>query len=210
MKKKVSVVVTAAALVALIVVGSTLAFFTSQGTVDNVGTMGNVKISLTEPNDKDSGIVVPGQTIVKDPTVKNTGSNTAYIRCKIDITGLDGGNEDITMTRKAQLLNGIVFGSPADSRSPAVSRSAAEWVPAGDGYYYYQEKLASSESVVFFSSVKIPESWDNDLADKKFHINVTAEAIQADNFEPSRDAGTNNINGWNYSNGTPIPVSSPK
>lgn len=201
MKKKVSVIVTAAALVALIVVGSTLAFFTSQGNVDNVVTMGNVKISLTEPNYKDSGIVVPGQTIVKDPTVTNTGSNTAYIRCKIDITGLDGSNEDITMTRKTQLLRGIVFGDPNDGGS------AAKWVPAGDGYFYYQEKLASNESVVFFSSVKIPESWDNDLADRKFHINVTAEAIQADNFDPSRDAGTNNINGWNYSNGTSVPVS---
>lgn len=201
MKKKVSVIVTAAALVALIVVGSTLAFFTSQGTVDNVVTMGNVKISLTEPNYKDSGIVVPGQTIDKDPTVKNTGSNTAYIRCKIDITGLDGDNEDITMTRKAQLLNGIVFGSPADSGS------AGNWVLA-DGYYYYQEKLASNESAVFFSSVKIPESWDNDLADKKFHINVTAEAIQADHFTPHETA--EKIDGWNYSNSTPIPVSSPK
>ncbi len=66
-------IVTAAALVALIVVGSTLAFFTSQGNVDNVVTMGNVKISLTEPNYKDSGIVVPGQTHREDPTVTNTG-----------------------------------------------------------------------------------------------------------------------------------------
>lgn len=202
MKKKVSVIVTAAALVALIVVGSTLAFFTSQGKVDNIVTMGNVNISLTEPNYKDSGIVVPGQTIVKDPTVQNTGSNTAYIRCKIDITGLDGENEDITMTRKMQLLDGIVFGSPTDSGS------AAKWVPASDGYYYYQEKLPSSESAVFFSSVKIPEGWDNDLADQKFHINVTAEAIQADHFTPHETAGK--IDGWNYSNGTSVPVSSPK
>ena len=198
MKKKVSVIVTAAALVALIVVGSTLAFFTSQGNVDNVVTMGNVKISLTEPNYKDSGIVVPGQTIVKDPTVTNTGSNTAYIRCKIDMTGL-------SKDEQGQLLDGnIVFGSAEDGTG------RDKWFPADDGYYYYQEKLASSESAVFFNRVKIPEYWDNDLANREFHINVTAEAIQADNFTPSRNAETNMINWWNYSNGTPVPVSSPK
>ena len=143
MKKKVSVIVTAAALVALIVVGSTLAFFTSQGNVDNVVTMGNVKISLTEPNYKDSGIVVPGQTIVKDPTVTNTGSNTAYIRCKIDMTGL-------SKDEQGQLLDGnIVFGSAEDGTG------RDKWFPADDGYYYYQEKLASSESAVFFNRVKI-------------------------------------------------------
>ncbi len=103
------------------------------------------------------------------------------------------------MTRKAQLLRGIVFGDPM------TADSAAKWVLADDGYYYYQEKLASSESAVFFNRVKIPESWDNDLADQKFHINVTAEAIQADNFTPHKTA--EKIDGWNYSNGTSVPVS---
>jgi len=190
MKKKVSIIVTATALVALIIVGSTLAFFTSQGTVSNVITMGDVKISLTEPDFKDSG-VVPGQTITKDPTVNNIGSHDAYIRCKINLVVPTGDNEDITLDRKNQLLSGIAFGDESGTVK------AKDWVLAKDGYYYYQKKLPVEQSVVFFNSVTVPAKWDNDFADKHFEINVTADAIQTDNFTPN--ITDNVIDGWNYS-----------
>ncbi len=204
MKKKVSIIITAAALVALIVVGSTLAFFTSQGTVQNTITTGDVKITLTEPKFKDSGVqdgnviymhdITPGQSIVKDPTITNTGSHDAYIRCKLDITGLNfDENEDNAATRKIQLLSGIDINS-------------TDWVQANDGYYYYQTKLATGDNVKFFENVKIPEEWDNAFASKSFSINVTAEAIQADNFTPHRTNA--HIDGWNYSNGSSVPIES--
>lgn len=204
MKKKVSVIVTAVTLVSLIVVGSTLAFFTTQTTVNNVVTMGNVQISLAEPNFKNSGFVVPGQFIVKDPTVTNTGSNTAYIRCKLELVVPEAENSDhlpdarLTDYRRQQLLNGISFGDAA------IPGSAAKWILANDGYYYYQGKLAKNESVEFFNSVTIPKDWDNKLSDKEFSINVSAEAIQTDNYNPAGPDGT--ITSWNYSDGTKVAV----
>ena len=42
----------------------------------------------------------------------------------------------------------------------------------------------------------IPAEWGNEVADLTFEINVSAEAVQADNFTPETDeAGV--INGWN-------------
>jgi predicted ribosomally synthesized peptide with SipW-like signal peptide len=199
MKKKVSIIVTATLLVALIVVGSTLAFFTSQGTVNNVITMGDVKISLTEPSFKDSGIV-PGETIEKIPTVKNEGSKDAYIRCKIALVVPEAATEEETSARKAQLLRGITFGDAS------ISGSADKWVQSGD-YYYYQDIVPANAIVEFFHSVTVPEVWDNAFADQQFQINVTAEAIQADNFTPTRNAETK-ITAWNYSDNTPVPIES--
>jgi predicted ribosomally synthesized peptide with SipW-like signal peptide len=192
MKKEISAIVTAIALVALIAVGSTLAFFTGKGEVNNVITVGNVGISLTEPNFKDSGIVVPGQTVVKDPTVTNTGGNTVYVRCRLEITGLETESAEVTAKRNTDLLEGIAFG---DEKS---SGPSSNWALSEDNYYYYQGKLAPTENVRFFNSVTIPKGWGNELANRQFHINVTAEAIQADNFAPSKD-GTGRITGWNYS-----------
>ncbi len=203
MKKKISIIVTAATLVALIIVGGTLAFFTDKGTVTNVITMGDVHIALTEPAFKDSGIV-PGETISKVPTVKNIGSNDAYIRCKLNIVVPEAKNQDETLTREVQLLQGIAFGD-AD-----IGGSAAKWVLADDGYYYYQDKLTKDESVKFFHSVTVPEIWDNDFADKTFQINVTADAIQSSNFTPSKNTD-GKIIGWNYSTaagGGAIPIQS--
>jgi predicted ribosomally synthesized peptide with SipW-like signal peptide len=204
MKKKVSIIITATALVALIVVGSTLAFFTSQGAVKNTITTGDVKITLTEPKFKDSGTqdgdviymhdITPGQSIVKDPTITNTGSHDAYIRCKLDITGLDFDKNEVNATvRMKDLLKNINIDS-------------TDWIFA-DGYYYYQSKLKTDTDAKFFDSVKIPEEWDNAFASQSFSINVTAEAIQADNFTPHTTT-SGQIDGWNYSNGSAVPIES--
>ena len=88
MKKKLTVVVTAVTLVALIAIGATLAWFTDSKEVTNVVTMGNIKITLEEPifseeneNNTITG-VLPNQPIDKDPTITNVGNNDAYIRAK--------------------------------------------------------------------------------------------------------------------------------
>ena len=78
------------------------------------------------------------------------------------------------------------------------------WVYS-DGYYYYQkvvEKKDVDQKIPVFTKVKIPEYWGNDVADKDFTINVTAEAIQADNFTPTQNNGQ--IVGWKTSDGAEI------
>lgn len=174
MKKQILMGITAAALVGAVAVGGTLAFFTDTKAATNVVTFGDVKISLTENTSDASGekgqvtsdglqfsSIVPGDTLNKEPVVKNVGTNDAYVRVK------------------------VTFNSTYVTFTPN-----ADWTKSGD-YYYYKNKLAKDQTATLFNTVKIPTAVDNAAvasatdADKK--IVVTAEAVQADNFAVAAD-----------------------
>ena len=88
MKKKLTAVALVVCMLAIMLVGASLAYFTDKDQVANTFTVGNVKIDLYETgaNGKtDTGItftdaIVPGRVFAKDPTIKvETGSQNAYI-----------------------------------------------------------------------------------------------------------------------------------
>lgn len=190
-KKKLIPLLASLTLIGTIAVGATLAYFTDTEEAVNVITLGNVDIDLTEPGfDKEDGTedntitdITPGDEIEKDPTitVKET-SEEAFVRATMKITGLDEQH-------KQELLDKIVINEG--------------WILA-DGYYYYQTKVAPGASVTLFNTVTIPETWGNEMADQTFEIIVSAEAIQADNFNPYNAEGK--IVAWSYQDGTPITV----
>ena len=77
-KKKLAVLLTTVSLLGVVGIGSTLAYFTDKTDVNNTVTMGNVNISLTEPEfdkltngSKKITDVLPGQVIEKDPTTSS-------------------------------------------------------------------------------------------------------------------------------------------
>lgn len=203
-KKKVLTLVAALALVGAVGIGATLAYFTDSDAETNVITMGHVDIDLDEPEfdkpvddpstpdvdesqeEKDNTIedITPGQTIVKDPTITVAeDSEDAYVRASIAFTGL-------TDEQAAELLANINVDDTV-------------WYLGADGYYYYNAVVAAGQSVVLFDTVVIPETWGNEVADLTFTIDVAAEAIQADNFEPTVDEN-GMITAWTYSDGTAI------
>lgn len=184
MKKKLTVIVTAVTLVALIAIGATLAWFTDSKEVTNVVTMGNVRITLTEPifsaehENNTIADVLPGQPIVKDPTIENVGNNDAYIRTKIEIVS---ENENFTADRAAEV--------------EAALDVTDGWVKGEDGYYYYQNVLAAgADPITLFTGLTIPTSWGNEMKDVTFDINITAYAIQSDYFTPDKEEDI--IVGW--------------
>lgn len=202
-KKKLLSLVAALTLVGVVGIGATLAYFTDSDAETNVITMGHVDIDLDEPNfdtpeddpstpdvdeskeEKDNTIedVTPGQEIVKDPTITVAeDSEDAYIRAKVEFTGL-------TAEQEADLLANINIDDTV-------------WYLGADGYYYYNAKLVAGESAVLFDTVVIPEKWGNEVVDLTFEIVVSAEAIQADNFEPTVENGM--ITAWTYKDGTAI------
>ena len=72
MKKKLTAIFLCVALVAIAVVGASLAYFTDKTeNVQNTFTMGGVKIDLTEPSWKaeETHKLMPGVTFDKDPTI---------------------------------------------------------------------------------------------------------------------------------------------
>ena len=90
MRKKLVALSMAVLMLAVAVIGGTLAYFTDQETVTNTFTVGNVDISVTEPNwdQEASGArkLMPGTTWQKDPTITlQEGSEEAWVFMAVDM-----------------------------------------------------------------------------------------------------------------------------
>lgn len=171
MKKKIITLSLAVALVATAVIGGTLAYFTDTAEKENIFTVGNVEIELTEPNWDASGeaeaeTVYPGEPLAKDPTVENIGANPCFVR--VSVSGLDqfGDKGDIVY------LTNYVEGALHEG-----------WVDGNDGYFYWSEPLEISEkTAALFDQIKMPVGLTgNEDAEP---IVVTAEAVQAQGARP--------------------------
>ena len=83
MKKKITAIFLCVALVAIAIVGASLAYFTDKDEATNTFTMGNVKIDLQETFDEENAVLRPGsQTtnkIEKKVWIENTGTENAYV-----------------------------------------------------------------------------------------------------------------------------------
>ena len=88
MKKKLTAIFLCVALVAIAVVGASLAYFTDTDKETNTFTVGNVKIELQETFAQDS-VLIPGtnkiNTVEKVVDVQNTGKTDAYVRVHLAI-----------------------------------------------------------------------------------------------------------------------------
>lgn len=105
-KKTILVAAIAVMLVAALVVGGTLAYFTDTKSADNTFTVGNVKIDLIEQQKGEKGLdpfvkgkqLVPGKSndgnaVSKIVTVKNTGANDAWVWVDLKIPAYLVSNE---------------------------------------------------------------------------------------------------------------------
>ena len=92
MKKKLTAVALVVCMLAIMLVGASLAYFTDKDEATNTFTVGNVKIDLIEQQASENGLVeftqnktlVPGTSkdgnaVSKIVTVKNTGNNDAWV-----------------------------------------------------------------------------------------------------------------------------------
>lgn len=184
-KKKVLAMAASLALVAVIGVGATLAYFTDKtDTKTNVVTMGKVDINLEEDSVEDNGQVageikeegidftnvMPGDVLSKIPKVTVAeDSQEAYIRVKIEI-------------EPDEILSG------ADIDSNAIFKwldiDGSKWVKGQDDYFYYQEIANPLDELTLFTKVTVPSTLGNNAAEGSFNIKIQAEAIQSQNVTP--------------------------
>lgn len=173
-KKKIVSLALAASLAAVAVVGSSLAYFTDEDTADNVFTVGNVSIDLTEPHwvgegSKDAPEAYPGEALQKDPTVTNDGKNPAFVRIKVE--GWNCLGEDNMITYRTDYVE---------------NKLGDKWVAGNDGYFYYTEVLESGKATdALFDQIVIPTTVTNDLSGDDYKLTVTAEAVQAQGAKAS-------------------------
>lgn len=173
MKKKIVAFMLVICMLAIALIGTTLAYFTDTDEKENVFTVGNVDIILSEPQWDEVGKaeaedVYPGEALAKDPTVKNNGANPCFVRIKIE--GLD------------QFADDIIY------RTDYVDNVLGEnWVLHTDGYFYYTQVLASGVTTdALFDQIVIPFSVTNNA--EAAPIVVTAYAAQAQGARPSFSA----------------------
>lgn len=267
MKKKLTLVVTSVLLVAALVIGGTLAYFTDTKTATNTFTVGNVSIDLIESqyhrvnagkgatteaeplkggylwasnvtlegtpeNTKNfttseetwSGeyfsdaqiqadaatykseggyfdthkAMAPGSNVRKNPYVKNTGSNDAYIRVRVLIpvslfSLIDGGPSYWTTTA---IQEGQVTSNAVNTYLTSGYASVPQVTRGGISYYQYDftyTKAVKPDELTFWNvwgNIAIdPNASSDDLAQvESFNVIFEADAIQADGFANATDA----------------------
>lgn len=191
-KKTILVAAIAVMLVAALVVGGTLAYFTDTKTADNTFTMGNVAITLDETNaapdaptgsrvDGNTYNVYPGQTVTKDPIVHNTGSNAAYIRATVTVSNW--------ATLSKELYPNVAL---ADTLKELVGSFGEGWSVVGAEadksgavtftLKYDRQLAAGADTAPMFQQVTVPAGLENENASSFKTMTVQAQAIQADGF----------------------------
>lgn len=78
MKKKILALCLCIAMLAVAIVGGTLAYFTDTDDATNTFTVGNIAIDLVENFEQDSELM-PGIDVKKEVYINNTGDNNAYV-----------------------------------------------------------------------------------------------------------------------------------
>lgn len=177
MKKKIATI--AVLLLCLGMLGyTTIAYFNTQNTARNVITAGNIDIEQQETAINGDGKeilfqesqerfnVMPGEEVSKIVRVKNTGNNPAYIRIEVqkDIKLADGQNGEVDL--------GLI----------TLDFDSDNWTLGEDGYYYYNQPIASDESTAaLFRNVTFDKTMGNLYQNSTAVIKVNAQATQVKN-----------------------------
>lgn len=207
-KMKALIVSICAVLLVVTTVFATMAFLTSQDTVKNTFTVGEISLTLdekdtdgSETNTTTSGRdkaneyhLLPSKTYEKDPTVHvAAGSEDCYIYVKV--TNGIAGAEATTGT-----YNGVVYSSISDQIGElgwtqlVVNDAAVDRV-----YYKTVEKKDTPQDLVVFNQFKIKDEITNaELATYVTEeenatkiIEVIAYAVQCAGFDDAADAWSN-------------------
>ena len=168
MKRSIPIGLLVVSLVALFVLGGTLAWFTADAKVPNEFTTGTVDIVIDEDLDDDPNDWAPGITKKKEVSVKNLGSLPVFVR--VQLTPVWGSMDDEENFHEDEELSidNVIF-----------NVNTEDWVKSGDWYYYKGVLEPKSETPLLLSEVTLDSSTGNDYQDKTLTIYVNAEAVQA-------------------------------
>lgn len=240
-KLRLSALVIALSVLFGMVCGETIAFFTAKSESTGVFTFGNVYIEMTEaavkydsqgnlienteasrvlandtsegglPSVHDYGIVTPGQTIYKDPTIQNVGDVNAWIAAKVIIE--DGAGDIFRLYKYNDYYNDIdiermLAGGLLDEEVHVGDWMGNEYVCFNDNYAMVQipdrdsgryefyfimlKQFAPGESVELFDTFFInPYFGSSEMAEfAEFKITVQAFGVQVSGFASCYDAMT--------------------
>lgn len=195
MKKKIMTLSLVVALAATAVIGGTLAYFTDTEEETNTFTVGNVDITLTEPEwNADDAVLIPGREIAKDPTITvEADSQRAYTFMEVQLsddfadllqTYADAKEYDLSDEEDRNALIEAWFVSEVSPKVMSVDLADKSLIlgvlsPKDPG-----------ESVTYFDAVTVPTDVDQTMIKENgtYEIYITAYAIQAEGFEGENES----------------------
>ena len=72
-------------IIAFFSLGATISYLTDAEAKDNIITIGKVALEIDEPSYEDSQIVAAGDSLTKNPTIKNTGTKDEYVFFRVGV-----------------------------------------------------------------------------------------------------------------------------
>lgn len=180
-KRKILMLAVSVCMIAILAVGGTLAYFTSEDEATNVFTMGNVEIDLIEEYEQNSDLV-PGLKINKDVSVKNTGSRPAYVRVHMAFPAeMDDGNPSYNASKNFLHWN---FDSDAYAEGkwsflPAYTENGSGYKGNGVGNWnYYETKIDGKDYAVYVATYRseLDPGAKTELALTQVYLDATVDA----------------------------------
>lgn len=183
MKKKIAAAALIVSMLSISAMG-TLAYFTDTGIAHNVITSGKVDITLIDDTEEigkpfpDGGItnVMPGTSVSKIVGVKNEEvSADAWVRLLVNTEFLEDLDEKVVSMDLSEKW---------EKSDEKVTINGKEY----DAYTYNEVLAPNTSTEPLFKEVKFAPDMGNEYQKSTLHIDVIAQAVQADN-NPS-------VTGW--------------
>ena len=184
----------ALALIACLIVGGSVAYFSAQDNGDNAFAMGKVDIEVEEDGwePDDDHLIAAGAVFDKAPKAKNTGNVDCYVRMNVTLSTY-------------KVMGKILEDADSDFDGLFDGLNTSEWEKAGEPkidedkdtityQYIHKAPLTPGESTkALFERIKFPENMTDDpaiLSDigEKFTVTINADAIQSETYGSAEDA----------------------
>ena len=158
--KKRTLTIAIALVCMLVLIGGSVAYFTTENTATNAVSSSNVKIELVlmEMNDSEKMVpvsgektVVPGEGVMRKASIKNTGSEVAWVRIKMPRPG------------------GIQLWQETDPE---------KWTEKDDCIYYNTPLKPGDTTEPMYYGVAFDESLGNNDSGKKLSLLLKGQGVQ--------------------------------
>lgn len=145
----------------------------------NVITAGSVQVQLTEPawDPESAQGLNPGDTVLKNPVVTNTGKSDAWIFLRLTVPVKHIRTVDKEGRKKKEAADTELFSFAADESWELIERTGEDG--AAVYVFGYKELVSPGDSTrPLFEKVTLADYLEGELAEKELHIQIRAEAIQ--------------------------------
>lgn len=177
------------AIVAVMMIGTAMAYFTDKDNAVNSFTVGNISVEVQEPgwNPDDAKNIVPNQVIAKDPLIYNDGANPEYVfmQVKVPAASVETANDD--GSRNAAAKQDLFTYTINDNWLQIDKKNNTDdttyiyaYVGAGN---VMQPLEAGAKTNALFDNVKFINVIEGQLDGKNLSIDIDVMGIQSDNID---------------------------